>query len=168
MVLGAIVGRKTMKTTPRVGRYQLGIWVALLVGTTAFAPVHHDYSPRERTITQATESDTTTTTTTIWTEQELLNFASQQGVEVSLSTLGPAYRAVGRCKHNTTQILGYVEGFLRPGGDVLHLDKMEVFRKIVLRARRENPDEFKQGGTVFGVGLLLGYICLLYGACVSV
>lgn len=92
-----------------------------------------------------------------------MEFASEQGVEISLSTLGPGYRAVARAKHNSTLILGYVEGFLRPSGKVLHLDKMEVFRKIVLRARAENPDKFKQGGTVFGVGLLMGYVCLLYG-----
>lgn len=90
-----------------------------------------------------------------------MEFASEQGVTISLSTLGPGYRAVARAKHNSALLLGYVEGFLRPG--VVHLDKMEVFRKQVLQARAEHPDEFKQGGTVFGVGLLMGYLCLLYG-----
>ena len=59
--------------------------------------------------------------------------------------------------------MGYVEGFVRPGSRLLHLDKMEVFRKITKQARAENPDEFKGGGTVLGVGLLLGYLCLLHG-----
>lgn len=99
----------------------------------------------------------------IWTEQELLEYASQQGVVLSLTTLGPGYRAVARSKHDPLQILGYCEGFLRPGGKVLHLDKMEVFRKMVLRAREENPDGFSSSGTVFGIGILLGFICLLHG-----
>ena len=132
--------------------------LALLIGTTAFAPpCHYCYI---RTILHAANEEDTTTTR-IWTEAELMEFASEQGVTISLSTLGPGYRAVARTKHNSALILGYVEGFLRPG--VLHLDKMEVFRKQVLQARAENPDEFKQGGTVFGVGLLMGYLCLLYG-----
>lgn len=92
-----------------------------------------------------------------------MEFASQQGILLSLSTLGPGYRAIARAKHNESLVLGYVEGFLRPGGTILHLDKMEVFRKMVLQSKLENPSEFSQGGTVFGIGLLMGYICLLYG-----
>jgi hypothetical protein len=92
-----------------------------------------------------------------------MEFASQQGILLSLSTLGPGYRAIARAKHNESLVLGYVEGFLRPGGTILHLDKMEVFRKMVVKAKSENPTEFSQGGTVFGIGLLMGYICLLYG-----
>jgi hypothetical protein len=91
-----------------------------------------------------------------------MDYASKEGVVLSLTTLGPGYRALVRAKYNTTQILGYCEGFLRPGGEVLHVDKMEVFRKMVLRAKEENGKEFRGGGTVFGVGLLLGFICLLY------
>lgn len=98
-----------------------------------------------------------------WTEEKLEEYALKQGVVISLTKLGPAYRALARSKHNTTQIMGYVEGFIRPGNKLLHLDKMEVFRKIIKTARRENPDEFKGGGTVLGVGLLLGYLCLLHG-----
>lgn len=94
------------------------------------------------------------------------DYASRQGVVLSLTTLGPGYRALARSKHNTTLIMGYVEGFVRPSpgnnNKLLHLDKMEVFRKIVKRARTENPDEFKGGGTNLGVGLLLGYLCLLH------
>lgn len=92
-----------------------------------------------------------------------MDFASQQGVVLSLTTLGPGYRAIARAKHDKSLILGYVEGFLRPGGKILHLDKMEVFRKMIIKARQDNPEEFSQGGTAFGVGLLMGYICLLYG-----
>jgi len=98
-----------------------------------------------------------------WTQAQLEDFASSQGVVLSLTTLGPGYRAVARSKHNTTQILGYVEGFVRPGNVLLHVDKMEVFRRMVKRARLENPDEFRGGGTVLGVGLLIGYLCMLHG-----
>jgi hypothetical protein len=99
----------------------------------------------------------------VWTRERLEEYASRQGVVLSLTTLGPGYRALARSKHNTTQIMGYVEGFVRPGNKLLHLDKMEVFRKIIKTARVENPDEFKGGGTILGVGLLLGYLCLLHG-----
>jgi len=98
----------------------------------------------------------------LWSEDDLKRFADAEGVTLSLSTLGPGYRAVARAKHNTTMIIGYVEGFIRPTGALLHLDKMEVFNKIVQRCREENP-VFCGGGTTLGVGLLLGYLCLLHG-----
>ena len=99
----------------------------------------------------------------IWTREQLFEYASKEGVILSLSTLGPGYRAVARAKHNETNILGYCEGFLRPGGTVLHLDKMEVFKKMIQKASMENPGGFRGGGTLLGVGQLLGYLCLLYG-----
>jgi len=105
----------------------------------------------------------TTTAVLPWTRQQLEDYASSQGVVLSLSTLGPGYRALARSKHNTTQIMGYIEGFVRPGNTLLHVDKMEVFRKILKQARMENPEEFKGGGTVLGVGLLIGYLCMLHG-----
>lgn len=149
----------------------------LLVGAAAFTPAlpqrRHDACRRTSAshILAASENSidsssptTTTTEVSIWNEAELMDFASKQGVVLSLSTLGPGYRAIARAKHNDSLILGYVEGFLRPGGNILHLDKMEVFGKMVKKARSENPEEFlHRGGTVFGVGLLMGYICLLYG-----
>jgi hypothetical protein len=92
-----------------------------------------------------------------------MDYASKEGVILSLSTLGPSYRALARAKHNETQILGYCEGFLRPGGGVLHLDKMEVFKRMIKTASIENPGEFRGGGTLLGVGQLLGYLCLLHG-----
>ena len=137
--------------------------LTLLIGiTAAFVPPRH-YCYRRTILHTAANKENTRrqSSSCIWTETELMEFASEQGVTISLSTLGPGYRAVARAKHNTNLILGYVEGVLRPG--VLHLDKMEVFHKQVLQARAENPKEFKQGGTFFGVGLLMGYMCLLYG-----
>lgn len=98
-----------------------------------------------------------------WNRSLLEEYASQQGVILSLTTLGPGYRALARAKHNSSLILGYVEGFVRPGGNkLLHLDKMEVFKPSILRSRTENPNEFQGGGTSLGVGLLLGYLCLIY------
>ena len=97
------------------------------------------------------------------TSEEIIKYGEDVGVKISLSTLGPGYRAVARAVHDEEQIIGYVEGFLRPGGTILHLDKMEVWKKAVDRARKENPDGFKNGGNVFGIGLLLGYLCLLHG-----
>ena len=97
------------------------------------------------------------------TLEEIIKYGEDVGVKISLSTLGPGYRAVARAAHDEEQIIGYVEGFLRPGGTILHLDKMEVWKKAVDRARKENPEGYKNGGNVFGVGYLLGYLCLLHG-----
>ncbi len=99
----------------------------------------------------------------LWTEKEVDQFAEERGVVISFSTLGPGYRAVARAKHDETIILGYVEGFVRPAGQILHLDKMEVFKPVVERVKRQVPESLNFGGISFGVGLLMGYTCLLYG-----
>lgn len=101
--------------------------------------------------------------TIVRNEAEIVEYAKSVGVEISLSTLGPGYRAVARADHDPEQILGYCEGFIRPAGNILHVDKCEVWTKALDRAKKENPDGFKNGGSVFGVSLLLGYICLLHG-----
>ena len=97
-----------------------------------------------------------------FSKQDLMEYADGEGVILSLSTLGPGYRAIARVKGDENKILGYVEGFVRPSGNLLHLDKMEVFRPIVKQARNERED-FRGGGTILGVGLLMGYLCLLHG-----
>lgn len=97
-----------------------------------------------------------------WNKEQLMEFADSQGVELSLTTLGPGFRALVRSSHNTTLIMGYVEGFVRPSGKLMHLDKMEVFQKAVATAREENP-KFKGGGNIMGVGLLMAYLCLWHG-----
>lgn len=99
----------------------------------------------------------------LWTENDVDQFAEDRGVVISFSTLGPGYRAVARAKHDETMILGYVEGFIRPAGQILHLDKMEVFQPMVERVKRQVPDSLNFGGISFGIGLLMGYTCLLYG-----
>lgn len=95
----------------------------------------------------------------VWTEDQINEFANNQGIILSLTTLGPGYRAICRAQHNTSLILGYVEGFTR--GNILHMDKMEVYEPLVARARAENPQI--QKGPWLGVGLLLAYLCLLHG-----
>ena len=40
---------------------------------------------------------------------------------------------------------------------------MEVFSPMIRQARRDPDSEFKGGGTWLGVGLLMGYLCLLHG-----
>lgn len=87
--------------------------------------------------------------------------AKSGGMTVSLTTLGPGSRSVVRSSRNETQILVYGEAFVRPTGNLLHLDKMEVFGPMLKLARKENND-FTGGGTTLGVGLLLGYSCLLH------
>lgn len=114
---------------------------------------HHDF----RQSTAAAESKATTP---IFSREELDDFARSQGLEITLSTLGPGFRSTARSLQNRTEIMGYVEGFSR--GKILHLDKMEVFSKAVKSARQNNP-QFTGGGTILGVGLLMGYVCLLHG-----
>lgn len=96
-------------------------------------------------------------------QEKVMAYAESVGVKLSLTTLGPGYRAVARALHDEKQILGYCEGFVRPGGNILHVDKLEVWKKALDRAKKENPDGFKNGGQVFGVSLLLGYMTMLYG-----
>ena len=98
-----------------------------------------------------------------WTVDELEEYADKTGVVISFTTLGPGYRAVARAKHDESLILGYVEGFVRPAGNILHLDKMEVFKPVVEKAKKQQPDLFDFGGVSFGVGLMMGYRCLLFG-----
>ena len=123
---------------------------------------HHSSSSVQHEETLSTATDR------CWTRAQVEAYALQQGVVVRLTTLGPGYRAVARCRHDPSLILGYVEGFVRPTAAgptkmLLHLDQMQVFRPVVQRARRENPQQFRGGGTVLGVGLLMGYLCLLHG-----
>ena len=144
------------------------IAIVELVGpsfVTAFVPPggRRDLSFRAGFYSSLSSSSSTGAPIQIWSEERLLDFATKQGIVLSISTLGPGYRAVARAQHNTSQILGYCEGFLRPPGQPLHLDKMEVFQKMVLKAKEESGNVFTGGGTVFGPGLLLGFICLLHG-----
>lgn len=149
-----------MRTTQSIVPTSLLVWIALAFlvrGIIAFVPGRaYDFRSRRSGLVSSTTGN-------IWDRERLMDYASKEGIILSLSTLGPGFRALARAKHNQTQILGYGEGFFRPGGSVLHLDKMEVFKKMIQKASLENPGEFRGGGTLLGVGQLLGYICLLHG-----
>ena len=93
---------------------------------------------------------------------DIIAYADRNGVNLSLSTLGPGYRSVARAKHDEDLIIGYCEGFIRPGNSILHLDSMKVFKKSLTKCREENAEGFKGGGTL-GVGLMLGCLCLTFG-----
>jgi len=110
----------------------------------------------------ASKDSSLTDSTTIVSPDEIMEYAKNEQVILSFTTLGPGFRAIARPAHNTTQILGYCSGFIRPSGKILHLDEMQVFKKALTIAREENP-EFRGGGTVFGVGLLLGSLCFRHG-----
>ena len=124
---------------------------------------------------------------TYWNETQLMSYAYEEGIVVSISKVGPLIRTIARTRPITTStsndnhnnnnessiLLGYVEGFVRPTRAIpflpsssspsliLHLDKMEVFNKQIQLARRNQPTLFRNGGTILGVGLLMGYLCVL-------
>ncbi|KAL3762800.1 hypothetical protein ACHAW5_008497 [Stephanodiscus triporus] len=89
--------------------------------------------------------------------------ASSPAVELKFTTLGPGYRCVAVSKADPDNVLGYVEGFVRPMGRILHADKMEIFKGAIGAARREEGGEFDGGGTFLGPGLLIAYVCVLHG-----
>jgi len=81
---------------------------------------------------------------------EITDFASKNGIELRFTTRGPGYRCVAASKADPENVLGYVEGFIRPTGGILHADKMEIFKK-------------GGGGTFLGPGLLVAFVCFLHG-----
>ncbi|KAL3800130.1 hypothetical protein HJC23_001051 [Cyclotella cryptica] len=104
----------------------------------------------------------TTTSGGIADIEEITNFADENGIVLSFTTFGPGYRGVATSKNDPENILGYIEGFIRPGGKILHADKMEIFKSALSSARREEAS-FKGGGTFLGPGLLIAFVCLLHG-----
>jgi len=117
-----------------------------------------------------TKSHLSSTTSSIADIEEITTFAKNNGVELQFTTKGPGYRGVAIPPNNPDNILGYIEGFIRPSGKILHADKMEIF-KIALNSARRNEDTFSGGGTFLGPGLLIAYVCLLHGkesGCVDV
>jgi len=94
--------------------------------------------------------------------EDITTFATENGVTLSFKTIGPGYRGVASAKNDPEHILGYIEGFIRPRGKILHADKMEVFKNALNSARKET-DDFRGGGSFLGPGLLIAYVCLLHG-----
>jgi hypothetical protein len=125
-------------------------------------PLTKKWIQQQATVPNNNEVDSQQQASVVWNLKDLQQYALQEGVQLSISTLGPGFRTVARSTLNSSAIMGYGEGFVRPSGNILHLDKMEVFQKMVQQVRKENPN-FRGGGTTFGVGLLFGYQCLLHG-----
>ena len=103
----------------------------------------------------------------LWTENDVDQFANDRGLVISFSTLGPGYRAVARAKHDESMILGYVEGFIRPAGKILHLDKMQVFQPMAQCVKRQIPNSLDFGGVILVLVLTYSWdipgTCLMYG-----
>jgi hypothetical protein len=79
-----------------------------------------EVSTETSTLTSTSTSTLTATSTKLdsnqWlTSEQVKDYALRRGVIVSLSTMGPGFRAVARSSHNETLVIGYCEGFLRPG-----------------------------------------------------
>ncbi len=124
---------------------------------------HATKSQRTLLLNSSSSSQNLSQGTQLANEEQLKEFSESVGVTLSLTTLGPGYRVVARASHDKEQILGYCEGFVRPAGNILHVDKLEVWKKALDRAAKENPQGFKKGGQIFGVSLLLGYLTMLFG-----
>ncbi|KAL7473141.1 hypothetical protein ACHAXS_013532 [Conticribra weissflogii] len=117
--------------------------------------------PKRSTSLQSTQSSSSSSIADI---EEITTFASNNGLTLSFTTFGPGYRGVAASKSSPDDILGYIEGFIRPAGKILHADKMEIFKSSLLSARRDPANaEFRGGGTFLGPGLLIAYVCLLHG-----
>ena len=94
--------------------------------------------------------------------KEITAFASSNGVDLQFTTnLSRGYRGVALAKNDPENILGYIEGFVRPAGNILHADKMEIFKGALNSARSD--EGFSGGGTFLGPGLLIAFVCLLHG-----
>jgi hypothetical protein len=125
-----------------------------------------DPAPSTHTAARAVGDATTTTTTTakaIADIGEITDFASRNGIELKFTTRGPGYRCVAASKADPENVLGYIDGFVRPMGRILHADKMEIFKGAINAARREEGGEYDGGGTFLGPGLLIAYVCFLHG-----
>ena len=96
--------------------------------------------------------------------EEITTFALNNGVDLQFTTNGVTrgYRGVAISKNEPDNILGYIEGFIRPTGSILHADKMEIF-KTALNSARAREEAFSGGGTFLGPGLLIAFVCLLHG-----
>ena len=111
---------------------------------------------------EGTAPTTLSETAPYWSLDDLQSYAQHQGVRISVSTLGPGFRAVARAAHNTSLVLGYIEGFGR--GRILHLDSMHVYGTSIQQAKAETTTNIISGGSSFlGIGLWLAYASVWHG-----
>jgi hypothetical protein len=128
-----------------------------------------------------------TSALSFYTSDEFQVFAADQGITISRSNLGPAFRFIARTvvppadnlasnahsfpstdqEHSNERAndgsisVGYLEGINR--SPVLQLDTIRVSKPKLKEARAMTNGSFRGGGSVFGVSLLLGYASVLYG-----
>jgi hypothetical protein len=69
----------------------------------------------QMSIQEGGETNTDKNTRILSTQDEVDEYAKSVGVKITFTSLGPGYRAVARAYHDPEQILGYCEGFVRPG-----------------------------------------------------
>ena len=141
----------------------LFISAALLQTATAFTspPLQSIAIPKRSHNLHSTTEDATSSIADI---EEITNFASQNGIELQFTTnAAKGYRGVAVSASDPDNIFGYIEGFIRPVGNILHADKMEIFKSALNSARREDEKSFSGGGTFLGPGLLIAFVCLLHG-----
>jgi len=115
-------------------------------------------------ISKQTITTTQLSSSSIADIEEITTFALNNGVDLQFTTNGVTrgYRGVAISKNEPDNILGYIEGFIRPTGSILHADKMEIF-KTALNSARAREEAFSGGGTFLGPGLLIAFVCLLHG-----
>lgn len=103
------------------------------------------------------------------TQDQMIEYAQQHGISLSLSTFGPAFRSTARAANDTSLILGYCEGFFRPTGNIVQIEKLIVWKDALNKAKKIiDPSSFQShAGNTFGVSLLVGYIALLHADCQS-
>ena len=131
--------------------------------TRSLNTLHKSNNLLKHQMSRSADVEANDATTTIADIEEITTFASKNGVDLQFTTnAARGYRGVAVAKNNKENILGYIEGFIRPGGKILHADKMEIFKSALNEARREE-DEFTGGGTFLGPGLLIAFVCLLHG-----
>lgn len=107
-----------------------------------------------------------------FTVSDVAAAARANGLRVTLTTMGPQWRVVARSiaaeddddddADPKGDVVGWADGFLRPG-NVLHYDTMQVVRRDGFSAAGSFGGG-GMGGSVFGVGLLLGTLALRHGA----
>ena len=97
------------------------------------------------------------------TPEQVIEYAQQHGISLSVSSFGPAFRSTARSVQDSNLILGYCEGFLRPTGSIVQIEKLIVWKDALNKAKQMDPSSFQaHAGNTFGISLLVGHLALLH------
>jgi len=97
------------------------------------------------------------------TQEQVIEYAKHHGISLSVSSFGLAFRSTARATKNADLILGYCEGFFRPTGSIVQIEKLIVWKDGLLKAKQLDPSSFQaHAGNTFGISLLVGYMALLH------